>query len=277
MPRQTTKKLIKFPDGFKMGIDVGNGLEDVGLLSAGTTATLSSTPWQFDAGNYGTVFNKNINPTIALAPSALLNFNPTTIKNLFGGFFKVDAGNETLEYAGTSNLVQLTRATIKLIHFSADDTVSLVEDDITALNSGVNNDLITVPKTTFASALDWSNTLIDGYVEIDSMYETKAGDADLVASQGKFYTDDTNLYFIVDAGTYGTLADAKTGLAGTEVKFYTAIDWQFFVYNAVVDAGATFNFKGTNEDGLNEITVSFTGKPDPANSYRLFKLFEVTV
>ena len=33
MPRQTNKKSIIFPDGFKFGIDTGDGFEDVGILA----------------------------------------------------------------------------------------------------------------------------------------------------------------------------------------------------------------------------------------------------
>jgi hypothetical protein len=276
MPRQTSKKEIQFPDGFKLGIDNGNGFEDVGVLAGGATATMSWTDYHYDAGNYVDLVDKAKDPTIALAPSAILNWNPATIANLFSGFLKTDDG-ENLEYAGSDNQVTLARATVKLIHFSSDESVELAESDITALDeSGTNNDLITVPKTTFSGALDWSASLIDGYVEIAGMSEVKASQKDDIASQGNFYTDATNLYFIVEAGTYGTLELAKTGLAGTEVKFYKAIDWQFYLYNAKVDAGASFNFKGANEDGLDEITVSFTGKPDPENSYRLFNLFKLT-
>lgn len=52
------------------------------------------------------------------------------------------------------------------------------------------------------------------------------------------------------------------------------IDWQFTLHNAKVDAGGSFNFKGVNEDGLDELTVSFTGKPDPADTYALFTFFK---
>ena len=282
MPRQTNEKRIQFPDGFKLGIDSGDGFEDVGVLAGGATATLSWSDFHYDAGNYVDLVDKSKDPTVALVPSAVLNFNPATIANLFPGFLKntVAATPGTgfdVEYAGTSNQVTLTRVTVKLIHFSAEDTATLVEDDVIVYDeSETNNDLITVPKTTFTDALTWSASLIDGYVEIDGMHEVKASEKDLEASRGHFYTDATNLYFIVEAGTYADIAAAKTGIAGTVVKFYTAIDWQFFLYNARVDAGATFNFKGMNEDGLDEITVSFTGKPDPDNEYRLLKLYEVT-
>ena len=54
------------------------------------------------------------------------------------------------------------------------------------------------------------------------------------------------------------------------------IDWQFTLHYAKVDAGASFNFKGVNEDGLNEFTVSFSGKPDPADTYKLFTFFKAS-
>jgi len=55
------------------------------------------------------------------------------------------------------------------------------------------------------------------------------------------------------------------------------IDWQFTINHATVDAGASLNFKGANEiDSLDDITVAFTGTPDRANEYKLFKLFKVT-
>lgn len=56
----------------------------------------------------------------------------------------------------------------------------------------------------------------------------------------------------------------------------TTEDFQFTLYNATVDAGGSMNFKGVNEDGLNEITVSFTGRPDYASSGELFKFFLLT-
>jgi len=54
------------------------------------------------------------------------------------------------------------------------------------------------------------------------------------------------------------------------------IDWRFTLHNAKIDAGASFNFKGVNEDGLDEFTVSFSGKPDPADTYALFTFFKAT-
>jgi hypothetical protein len=61
----------------------------------------------------------------------------------------------------------------------------------------------------------------------------------------------------------------------TDTALDTA-DFQFTLYNACVDAGGAMNFKGVNEDGLDEITVSFTGRPDYTSSGELFKFFKLT-
>lgn len=54
------------------------------------------------------------------------------------------------------------------------------------------------------------------------------------------------------------------------------IEWRFTLDNAKIDAGGTFNLKGVNEDGLNEIQVSFTGVPDSESSYQLMTFFKAS-
>lgn len=277
MPRQTNEKSIIFPDGFKFGIDTGDGFEDVGILAGGATCTFNWDDFSLDAGNYEQLLDYAKNPTVALAPSAIWNWNPTVINKLMMGFTaKTTVASPTdgkaLNFAGTSKRFTLTRASLRLIHFDKEVVETLIADDITALTADSVNDYITVPKTTFSGALAWS-TDIDGYVEIEGMTEVHVSDKNVATSQGHFYTDATNLYFIVENGTYANLADAKVGFTGTVVKAYTSVDWAFTLYNAKVDAGASMNFKGVNEDGLSEYTVSFTGKPDPSQSYRLFRFF----
>ena len=277
MPRQTNEKSIIFPDGFKFGIDTGDGFEDVGILAGGATCTFNWDDFSLDAGNYEQLLDYAKNPTVALAPSAIWNWNPSVINKLMLGFTKkTDATTPTngtdLKFNGTAKHFTLNRASLRLIHFDDEVVETLVAGDITALVIDTVNAYITVPKATFVGALTWT-TNIDGYVEIDGMTEVHVSDKDLASSQGHFYTDATNLYFIVAAGTYDDVTEARAGLAGTEVKAYTSVDWAFTLYNAKVDAGASLNFKGMNEDGLSEYTVSFTGKPDPSESYRLFRFF----
>ena len=191
MPRQTNEKNMVFPDGFRLEIStdgtVGNVWEDVGVLAGGATVTFNWDEFYLDGGNYEGLVDKAINPTIALAPSAVWNFDATVIKNLFPGMFAIDSatsptnGND-VTYAGASNQVTLARSKIRLTHYTVDATGGPVDN--------------------------------------------------------------------------------------------TDIDWQFTLHNAKIDAGGSFNFKGVNEDGLDEVTVSFTGKCDPADSHKLFTFFQ---
>lgn len=277
MPRQTNEKSIIFPDGFKFGIDTGDGFEDVGILAGGATCTFNWDDFSLDAGNYEQLLDYAKNPTVALAPSAIWNWNPTVINKLMQGFTaKTTVASPTdgtaLNFSGTSKRFTLTRASLRLIHFDEEVVETLIAGDITALTVDSVNDYITVPRNTFTGALAWT-TAIDGYVEIEGMTEVHVSDKNVATSQGHFYTDENNLYFIVENGTYDDLEAAKVGFTGTVVKAYTSVDWAFTLYNAKVDAGASMNFKGVNEDGLSEYTVSFTGKPDPSESYRLFRFF----
>ena len=93
----------------------------------------------------------------------------------------------------------------------------------------------------------------------------------------------TSLRRIPRSGTDITFAGTSNQVSLTRSKLrlthytddlLTTVDWQFTLHNAKIDAGASFNFKGVNEDGLDEITVSFTGKPDPASTYALFTFFK---
>ena len=192
MPRQTNEKNMVFPDGFRLEIStdgtIGNVWEDVGVLAGGATVTFNWDEFYLDGGNYEGLVDKAINPTVALAPSAVWNFDATVIKNLFPGMFTSAVANSPstgtdVTYAGTSNQVTLARSKIRLTHYTVD-------------------------------------------------------------------------------ASGGTETDAD-------------IDWQFTLHNAKIDAGGSFNFKGVNEDGLDEVTVSFTGKCDPADSHKLFTFFQV--
>ena len=80
------------------------------------------------------------------------------------------------------------------------------------------------------------------------------------------------------AGTsnQATLTRSKVRMTHYTDDANTVIGWQFTIENAIVDAGGAFNFKGVNEDGLDELTVSYTGKCSPTEAYKLVKLYKVT-
>ena len=187
MPRQTNAKRIIFPDGFKLEIkpEGSQDFKDVGVLAGGGVMTYNWEERKIDAGNYKALVDEAFNPTVAFAPSAILNFDPEVIAVLFPGFLEATQASggpyagEEVDYVGTERFT-LKRATVRLTHYTKDESETPTDADI---------------------------------------------------------------------------------------------DWQFNLYNATVDSGGTMNFKGLNEEGLNEITVSFTAEPDTANANRLLNFF----
>lgn len=269
MPRQTASKQYIFPDGFQLAVNIGDGFEDVGLVAGGATGTLNWDEMILDGGNYKDVIKKIKNFSFQLSPSAIWNWDLSIFDKILGGVTEMSAG----DLVNTPNHVtDLRSASYRLTHFDGQDSHVVVEADITALNTDTINDFVTIPKTVFTTSLPWT-TEIDGYVNIAGMHEVHVSDANTVGAQGNFYTDATNLYLIVASGTYIDLATAKVNASGVSVTAFNSIEWQFTLYNATLDSGAAFNFKGINEDGVNELTVGFTAEPDPDEGYRLMKLF----
>jgi hypothetical protein len=269
MPRQTASKQYIFPDGFQFAVDIGDGFEDVGLVAGGATGTLNWDEMRLDGGNYLNVIKKAKNFRFQLSPSAIWNWDLSIFNKLFGGVTEMSTG-DLVNKSGYA--VDLVPQSYRLTHFDGEDARTLIADNITALTADTVNDYITVPKSVFTTSLTWT-TAIDGLVNIEGKHEVHVSDANTAGATGHFYTDATNLYLIVATGTYLDLAGAKTGLAGTKVVAFNSIEWQFTLYNATTDSGASFNFKGINEDGVNELTVGFTAEPDPDEGYRLMKLF----
>lgn len=269
MPRQTASKEYIFPDGFQLAVNIGDGFEDVGLVAGGATGTLNWDEMRLDGGNYLNVIKKAKNFRFQLSPSAIWNWDLSIFNKLFGGVTEMSTG-DMVNKPGYA--VDLVPQSYRLTHFDGEDARTLIADNITALTADTVNDYITVPKSVFTTSLTWT-TAIDGLVNIEGKHEVHVSDKNTADATGHFYTDATNLYLIVATGTYADLAGAKTALTGTKVVAFNSIEWQFTLYNATTDSGAAFNFKGINEDGVNELTVGFTAEPDEDEGNRLFKLF----
>lgn len=193
MPRQTAAPTgLIFPDGFRLSIstDSGSTFSDLGALQGGGTATFNWDEFRIDAGNYRALVDKYINPTIALAPSPVLDFNPATVVKLFPGFMTSAAAltpttGTDVDFAGTERYGTLTRVILKLTYYGVD-------------------------------ASGGSET-----------------DADIV--------------------------------------------WEFTLYNAKLDAGASFTFTGAESSDLSSISVSFTAEPDPSDMTSFFNYFHKTI
>lgn len=133
--RQTAMaKSLMFPDGFRLSVSTdGTTYTDCGALDGGGTITFNWDDFYVDAGNYEGLVDKYINPTIALAPSNLMDFDPDKLSAVFQGFMSSDtataptAGTD-LSYAGTKRYGDLTRVYLQLTHYTVDASGGLEED-----------------------------------------------------------------------------------------------------------------------------------------------------
>lgn len=185
MPRQTAVGSTQFPDGFKLEVstDSGNTWTDVGLVSAGATATLNWDPVMINAGNYEAVKRGGKNFQFTLNPSALWSWDPDVIAAISGGVLSKSE----------------------------------------AQSPEVGSDI------------DFGGS--DHYMDIDP-----------VQARMTHYSD----------------------------AALTTVTWQVTVYDAYIQPGINLNFKGVNEDGLDEYEISFIGYPDVTDGYKLMKIFKAS-
>jgi len=80
-------------------------------------------------------------------------------------------------------------------------------------------------------------------------------------------TTDSSAGYIIKAGSTSTTLDRfYARLRHYTDTAKTDYDIEFEVYGVEMDSGMEFNFKGAEDDGLSEITVSFTGNVDTSKS-----------
>ena len=102
--------------------------------------------------------------------------------------------------------------------------------------------------------------LMPGVLEVDTANTPSAGKAVSYAGTGH----------------HVELEDCQLRMTHYTNVANTTIDWQFTLYNATIDAGATFSWGGTMSDSLDSISVSYTGEPDEEDGGALFNLFKAT-
>ena len=97
----------------------------------------------------------------------------------------------------------------------------LVSGDITGLSTGANIDYITIALSVFIGVKPQSDSIIDGSFVIDG-FPIETNSLDEVGNEYHFKTYSTQLRLIIPSGTYATLGDAQTALAGTKVIYELA-------------------------------------------------------
>jgi len=258
MPVQTTKKAnIYFPDGAKVSVKAKGDADyfDVGAINSAVTATLNWTESTVETANAGQLDTKISNMEIA-GGFTLINLNPVGVHKMSGGIF-------TLE------------------EVAAEDTVTFDVQDLANVDAGekcpllfvVNGHNYTLPTSATAPVI----SKVEDVSDPESVEELTANtDYTISKMDGAFF-----ITFVAAATavriTYGANSVVGKYLlhAGSSSKVLVPYSMKithvddngkerslqlYAVYGN--SGGFQFNFKGANEDGVEEMPLTFTARLD---------------
>lgn len=177
--RQTVapaSKDLMFPDGFRLEIsEDATTWTDVGVVDGGATITFNWDEMSVDGGNYRGLVRKYINPTVALAPSNLVEFNPDKLLACFPGFMASAAATEptagtTLTHANGERFGNLTSVYIRLTHYTVD------------ASGGTETD----------ADIDWQFTLSNARVDAGASFNLTGAESTDMSSVTVSFTSEPN-------------------------------------------------------------------------------------
>lgn len=265
MPVQTTKKdFIYFPDGCQVGVKrPGDGTYfDVGAISTATTGVMNWDENVFETANAGKLEKQIRNMTIA-SDFTLINLDPEGVEKLSNGIISrvITAGTPVVaidnQVISTGNWADRMPVDVNVIETGAnalkDSASTLVVASVTASVSGVlaaDDDYFLFQDSNSPSG--WS------------IFFDTTGTATVALSED-----------ITIAFTSITPVASTTLYAGTSTLVLVAYAIRFThtdsngkirqleIFSSEINSGGfAFNFKGANEDGVEEMPLSLTGKID---------------
>ena len=267
MATQNTIKKLIFPDGGELAIsdDDGSSFHGLGVLEAGVEMTYNFDKIEEETGNSGKTCARAKNETLALAPSPLQSFNLPTLEKIGGGLFTNTAIAGTPVPGATQTAASGGWLFNKLI---------LIE------NQNYDVSAITVNSVTGGT---------DGILVEDTDYyigQNAKGEYGIFIIDSANVTTETqdmviDYDYTPSAGNVMTAGKSSTILSRYIMRFrhytndaQTEWDIELFAYGTDVDSGMAINFKGSNEEGKDNITVSFTSNLDTsrASGSQLFQL-----
>jgi hypothetical protein len=262
MPVQTTKTSnIYFPDGAKVSVQPGQtgAWFDVGAINSPVTAVLNWDENQVETANAGKTEKQIRNMTIE-GGFTLINLEPEGVEKLGGGVFTrtTVAATEVTAFTNQSiatfvanrkiPLTPVVTATGLAFKFNAAPVLT----SVTASTSGVlaaNNDYTIV-----------QDDCPSGY----SIVFNTAGTATVATSETVVIVFGAN----TPAGSEVVYAGASTAVLTAYAMKITHTDdnnkvRQLELFSVDPNSGGfTFGFKGANEDGLEEMPLTFISKID---------------
>lgn len=278
MPVQTTKTgYMSFPDGGKVSVKTSGGSwYDVGALNSAVNFTLNFTENQVTTANAATT-DKQIRDMLIDGSFTLVNLEPDAIQKMGGGMFEVvqttgttvndaDITDQTIDgfTEGTPvDLRPIITADDELLRFSATPSITSVSAS-SAGSLTENDDYFIIKDSTSPSGYSISFiTTGTATVGTDETITVDFGDNDPVAGE------------TIYAGSTTELLSAY-GLKIEHTDDNAEIDRSFEIYSTNPSSGGfQFNFKGANEEGLNEMPLTFQGDLDTsrASGRQLFSYY----
>ena len=260
---------LVFPDGVALEVstDEGSSWTNLGVLAAGTTVTYNYDLITLESGNKGSLRARAKNEKIALAPSALWSWDVETWSEFSGGLFTYSSIAGSL-VAGASQVVASgSWAYNKFIEIT-NQNGSGSAITVNSVTAGTNG--LLVAATDYFVGRNERGAY--GIFVIDSATVTTQSQSITINYD---YTPATGRK--ITAGQSSKVLDRfYARLRHYTDSSLTTWDTQCLIYGVDMDSGLNFNFKGANEDGVNEITVAFTGNIDTSKTSGA-QLFEMTI
>lgn len=270
MPAQTTKTSnIKFPDGCKVEVQPAQtgSFYDVGAINSATTATLNYDENQVETANAGKTIKQIKNMTIE-GGFTLIELDPEGVEKMGAGIFTLE---NTL-----GSLVLDANITDQVIQPGWDDGILYALEPI---ETSTGNLLRTTTAPTLTSVtLDAGGVpevLTDGndYTVVADSNSASGWSIQFISANMTTGSPKT-LDITIDYGDNTPIANTVI-YAGNSTELLTAYAMRFThtddngkirrltLYSVDSNSGGfQFNFKGANEDGLEEMPLTFTAKVD---------------
>lgn len=258
-----------FPDGVALEVSTDSGASwtNLGVLSAGTTVTYNYDLIGLESGNKGSLRSRAKNEKIALAPSTLWSWDVETWSKFSGGLFTYSSIAGT-PVSGASQVVAsgdwAYNKFIEIENQNGDGSTITIN----SVTGGTDGALVS--ETDYFKGRNergiWGIFVKDS-VTVTTLSQTITIDYDYTPATGRKIT----------AGQSSkVLSRFYARLRHYTDDALTTWDAQCLIYGVDMDSGLNFNFKGANEDGVNEITVAFTGNVDTSKTSGA-QLFEMTI
>ena len=281
MPVQTSKTgYIEFPDGARVSVkESGAGTwTDIGALNSAVNFTLNWTENQIVTANAGRTALQ-VRDMLIDGSFTMINLEPDAIEKLSGGLFTLtetaasavsDIADQTIAAGWGEN----TLYDLEMVSTAEGSIKTTAQPTLTSvtLDPGDTDEALTEDSDYFVvanpnSASGWSIQFITANIV--------AGTPTTLAI-GIVYGSNTPVASTTITAGNSTKELEAYALKAEHYNSSDVVDRSFEIYSANPQSGGfQFNFKGANEDGLEEMPITFRGDldTDRADGAQLFTYY----